>query len=147
MASQLGHASPELTLSVYAHALREEESDLTFPNFHGTKRHPCGTKATKPSIVKRPPSVNMRNGLRKMMTGARFERATDLGSNRAPAERPVWLWHGLRTMPSSRLMTPALLLNARGLALHVGCAHGPNHELLADRSQFAPSSEAVREIV
>jgi hypothetical protein len=33
--------------------------------------------------------------------------------------------------------TSAPFLNARGFALHVGCAHGRNHELLALRSQFA----------
>jgi hypothetical protein len=26
-----------------------------------------------------------------------------------------------------------------GMALHVACGHGPNHELLPNRSQFAPS--------
>ncbi len=44
VASQLGHASPELTLRVYAHAMREEEADLSFLDFGGTKRHPRGTK-------------------------------------------------------------------------------------------------------
>ncbi|MAJ61817.1 MAG: hypothetical protein CBC48_18960 [bacterium TMED88] len=44
VASQLGHASPEFTLRVYAHALREEETDLSFLDFGGTKRHPRGTE-------------------------------------------------------------------------------------------------------
>jgi integrase len=44
VASQLGHANPELTLRVYAHALREEETDLSFLDFGDTKRHPDGTK-------------------------------------------------------------------------------------------------------
>ena len=43
VASQLGHSNPELTLRVYARALREEESDLSFLDFGGTKRHPGGT--------------------------------------------------------------------------------------------------------
>ena len=43
VASQLGHANPELTLRVYAHALREEETNLGFLDFSGTKRHPRGT--------------------------------------------------------------------------------------------------------
>ena len=36
-------ANPALTLRVYAHALREEEQDLSFRDFGGTKRHPRGT--------------------------------------------------------------------------------------------------------
>jgi integrase len=43
VASQLGHANPELTLRVYAHALQEEETDLSFLDFGGTRRHPRGT--------------------------------------------------------------------------------------------------------
>ncbi len=35
MADQLGHADPSLTLRVYAHAIREEESDLSFADFAG----------------------------------------------------------------------------------------------------------------
>ena len=49
MASQLGHASPEFTLRVYAHALREEEEDLSFLDFGGTKRHPRGTTSEHPT--------------------------------------------------------------------------------------------------
>jgi hypothetical protein len=33
VADQLGHADLALTLRVYAHAMREEESDLSFANF------------------------------------------------------------------------------------------------------------------
>jgi hypothetical protein len=47
VASQLGHGSPEFTLRVYAHALREEEADLSFLDFGGTKRHPRGTKEVR----------------------------------------------------------------------------------------------------
>ena len=42
VAAQLGHAKPETTLRVYAHALREEESDLTFAEF-GTQDAPMRT--------------------------------------------------------------------------------------------------------
>jgi hypothetical protein len=38
VATQLGHAKPELTLRVYAHALREEETDLSFLDFGGTRQ-------------------------------------------------------------------------------------------------------------
>jgi hypothetical protein len=33
VAEQLGHAGPSLTLPVYAHAMREEEDDLSFVEF------------------------------------------------------------------------------------------------------------------
>ena len=35
---QLGHADPALTLRVYAHAMREEEVDLSFAGFDVAKR-------------------------------------------------------------------------------------------------------------
>jgi len=48
VAAQLGHANPELTLRVYAHALREEETDLSFLDFDGgAKRHPRGTRVRR----------------------------------------------------------------------------------------------------
>ena len=38
IADQLGHADPALTLRVYAHAMRQEESDLSFADFGAPKR-------------------------------------------------------------------------------------------------------------
>ncbi len=38
VADQLGHADPALTLRVYAHAMREEEQDLSFAEFGGPGR-------------------------------------------------------------------------------------------------------------
>ncbi len=38
VADQLGHSDPALTLRVYAHAMREEESDLSFAEFGDSKR-------------------------------------------------------------------------------------------------------------
>jgi len=38
VADQLGHADPTFTLRVYAHAMRDEESDLSFAEFGGSKR-------------------------------------------------------------------------------------------------------------
>ena len=38
LSDQIGHADPALTLRVYAHALREEESDLSFADFDGAGR-------------------------------------------------------------------------------------------------------------
>ncbi|MGH0028492.1 MAG: tyrosine-type recombinase/integrase [Myxococcota bacterium] len=40
VADVLGHSDPALTLRVYAHAMREEEADLSFAQFEdGTRRH------------------------------------------------------------------------------------------------------------
>jgi len=39
VAEILGHADPALTLRVYAHAMRHEESDLSFAQFGGARRH------------------------------------------------------------------------------------------------------------
>ncbi len=33
VADQLGHAKPALTLEVYAHAMRDDETDLSFAEF------------------------------------------------------------------------------------------------------------------
>jgi integrase len=38
LADQLGHADPAFTLRVYAHAMREEETDLSFAEFDLSKR-------------------------------------------------------------------------------------------------------------
>jgi integrase len=38
VADQLGHADPALTMRVYAHAMREEEHDLSFADFGGPGR-------------------------------------------------------------------------------------------------------------
>jgi len=38
VADQLGHASPMLTLKTYAHAMQEEERDLSFLDFDGPGR-------------------------------------------------------------------------------------------------------------
>ena len=37
-AVQLGHADPALTLRVYAHAMPEEEADVSFADFDAPKR-------------------------------------------------------------------------------------------------------------
>ena len=46
VADQLGHSSPMLTLKTYAHAMREEEVDLSFATFgDGSERlYPAPTK-------------------------------------------------------------------------------------------------------
>ena len=47
VADRLGHADLALTLRVYAHALREEETDLSFLDLGGTRRHPRGTEGKR----------------------------------------------------------------------------------------------------
>ena len=37
VSKQLGHSDPAFTLRVYAHAMRDEESDLSFAEFGGSK--------------------------------------------------------------------------------------------------------------
>ena len=76
VASQLGHANPELTLRVYAHALREEETDLSFLDFGGTKRHPRGTKDPRTPQRTKPPRATARRGSDFLARPARLERAT-----------------------------------------------------------------------
>jgi len=55
VAQQLGHQDPAFTLRVYAHAVREEESDLSFAEALGTKAD--GDQAS--------PDVSMRLRLRE----------------------------------------------------------------------------------
>jgi hypothetical protein len=60
VAAQLGHSNPELSLRVYAHAMREEETDLSFLGFGGTGRHLRGTSAR--SQERESPSAQHREG-------------------------------------------------------------------------------------
>jgi integrase len=45
VAAQLGHADPPLTLRVYAHAMRDEETDLAFTDYAA----PIAAKRTRPT--------------------------------------------------------------------------------------------------
>ncbi len=67
MASQLGHANPELTLRVYAHALREEEEDLSFLDFGDTRRHPGGTKRAMAPGTRTPRRATPREDSRSLV--------------------------------------------------------------------------------
>ena len=49
VADQLGHADPALTMRVYAHALREEETDLSFADF--VAESGSGRLQTSPAIT------------------------------------------------------------------------------------------------
>ena len=92
MADQLGHADPALTLRVYAHALREEETDLSFADFGGPRRQ--YTAPTRITAVGR-----SRKPAKRVVTRARFARSATptwggiarTGANPAPsatAENP-----------------------------------------------------------
>ena len=74
--SQLGYANPELTLRVYAHALREEETDLSFLDFGDTKRHPRGTKRQAVATNRKPLRVTPRRGSRMLEHETGLEPAT-----------------------------------------------------------------------
>jgi hypothetical protein len=63
-------------LRVYAHAMKEEETDLSFLDFGGTKRHPGGTHSVNASNRTKPPRVTPRRGLANMEHETRFELAT-----------------------------------------------------------------------
>jgi hypothetical protein len=79
--AQLGHSNPELTLRVYAHALREEEGDLSFLDFDGTRRHSDRTEPRSRLRTTKPPRASRRRGLEKLERETRLELATlSLGS-------------------------------------------------------------------
>ena len=45
VADQLGHADPALTLRVYAHAMPEDEADVSFADFDAPKRrYTCASR-------------------------------------------------------------------------------------------------------
>ena len=76
VAAQLGHANPELTLRVYAHALREEESNLSLLDFGGARRHPRGTKRRVVATSRKPLRATPRRGFRNLEHETGLEPAT-----------------------------------------------------------------------
>jgi hypothetical protein len=76
VSSQLGHSDPALTLRVYAHALREEETDLSFLDFGDTKRHPRGTKRRAVAANEKPLRATPRRGSRMLEHETGLEPAT-----------------------------------------------------------------------
>ncbi len=84
VASQLGHARPELTLRVYAHAMREEEVDLSFLDFAGgarrhrdaAGRHPRGTERMAATGTRKPLRATPRKGYRMLEHETGLEPAT-----------------------------------------------------------------------
>ena len=72
----MGHGSPEFTLRVYAHALREEEEDLSFLDFGGAQRHPGGTKAVRAVAANRARLATPRRSRENMARREGFEPPT-----------------------------------------------------------------------
>ena len=75
VADQLGHADPSLTLRVYAHALRDDETDLSFADFDAPKR-----PYTAPRSGSR--DQEWRKSARSLAPPAGFEPATSRLGNR-----------------------------------------------------------------
>jgi hypothetical protein len=76
VAAQLGHANPALTLRVYAHAMREEETDLGFLDFGGTRRHPRGTERRDAQPARSAPDATMRRARGSLARREGFEPPT-----------------------------------------------------------------------
>ena len=77
VADQLGHADPGFTLRVYAHAMRDEESDLSFAEFGGSKRlYPAPTQDVE--------TENSRNYLKTLARREGF--ASERSSRWQPSE-------------------------------------------------------------
>ena len=66
----------EFTLRVYAHALREEETDLSFLDFGGTKRHPRGTEPIRAVAANRSRPLKPRKTRGNMARREGFEPPT-----------------------------------------------------------------------
>lgn len=54
VADQLGHADPSMTLNVYAHAMPEEETDLSFADFTGRRADGISSSRTASNAPRRP---------------------------------------------------------------------------------------------
>ena len=84
VAWQLGHANPEPTLRFCAHAVRKEQSDLSFLDFPlrraaptgGAKRQPRGTNRRAAPQTKTPPRPWARGGFVSLEHETGFEPAT-----------------------------------------------------------------------
>ena len=73
--------TPELTLRVFTQALREEETDLSFLDFGGTRRHPRGTERRAAAATRKPPRATARRGFENLERETGVEPATlSLGS-------------------------------------------------------------------
>ena len=94
VAAQLGHSNPELTLRVYGYAMPEEDVDLSFLDFGGTKRHPRGTKRIGASAMKKPHRVTPRRGfgIMERETGSAGQRSWPCACDCVAANRRPSAW-------------------------------------------------------
>ncbi len=79
VADQLGHADPALTLRVYAHAIQDEESDLSFANFGDSKRLYPAPPELAESAKQRNPAKSLvgRQGLEPWTIGLKARCSTN----------------------------------------------------------------------
>ena len=91
VADQLGHADPALTLRVYAHAMREEEPDLSFAEFGGQQRPYTAPRqqATLEESRKFPISLVGRVGLEPTTNGLKERIGPELDRGLTLATRQV----------------------------------------------------------
>ncbi len=96
IADQLGHADPALTLRIYAHAMREEDNDLSFADFGGAKRlYPApagepewdGSPNSADSLVGRVGLEPTTNGLKARCQIEQFQPVTRISGRVFPQER------------------------------------------------------------
>ena len=76
VAGQLGHSNPELTLRQYAHMLPQEETDLSFADFGGSKRQYTAVAGSPDAPNKNTPGLNDRGHWEKMERETGIEPAT-----------------------------------------------------------------------
>jgi hypothetical protein len=94
VADQLGHASPALTLRVYAHALREEEGNLSFADFGGAGRRYTALAVEGDDDNENAPDLTGRGRFGNLEHETGLEPATPtLATDEEPEESPpVALW-------------------------------------------------------
>ena len=76
VADQLGHADPAMTLRVYAHAIPDEETDLSFLDFGVAGRHYTAPDSAPTPTNENAPGLTDRGHSRILARPARLERAT-----------------------------------------------------------------------
>jgi hypothetical protein len=68
--------NPEVTLRIYAHLIPEEDNDLSFLDFGGTKLHPRGTNTPASTRQRNAIGASERKGGRFMERETGIEPAT-----------------------------------------------------------------------
>ncbi len=107
VADQLGHSSPTLTLKTYAHAMREEEVDLSFAEFGSPKRHYAAPPDLEERNNENAPGLNSRGRSGNLEHETGFEPATSTlatcaktpKSLRIPARKPQGAAPSRSSMP------------------------------------------------